>query len=314
MYSQEELITQLRTCGLGLGRRPTQQDIGGRYPSRAAYEHHFGSWANALRAAGFQPRIHQVAKWSQSELIKQLQRKAKEIGRVPIAKDFRQADQSAGCTTSRTMIDHFGTWCNALRAAGMNSSYEGYNQPAEKRKRIASSNKGQKRSIETRLRISSALGGRKQSLETRRKRSKSLRGRPSPQKGKPRTDEEKRKIAETMRRNLPKGKDHWAYVHGNGRAPYSLDFSFTLKEEIRKRDNRTCQLCRRFWSSGRRFPVHHIDCDRTNNEATNLITLCNSCNAKVNTNRDLWAFYFKGLQAMDYERMGLVLKNGSSGL
>ena len=61
------------------------------------------------------------------------------------------------------------------------------------------------------------------------------------------------------------------------------------REKIRERDNYTCQICHRQWIGGRRFPVHHLDCDRTKSTITenyeeakdNLITLCHKCHINL---------------------------------
>lgn len=75
---------------------------------------------------------------------------------------------------------------------------------------------------------------------------------------------------------------------------YTKDFSERLKELIRDRDNRECQLC--FISEkevGIKFPVHHIDYDKENCDPRNLITLCRSCHGKTSSNRDKWMRLFQ---------------------
>jgi 5-methylcytosine-specific restriction endonuclease McrA len=42
--------------------------------------------------------------------------------------------------------------------------------------------------------------------------------------------------------------------------------------------------------------VHHIDYDKKNSNPKNLITLCVSCNFKVNFERSYWENYFKSLE------------------
>jgi 5-methylcytosine-specific restriction endonuclease McrA len=57
------------------------------------------------------------------------------------------------------------------------------------------------------------------------------------------------------------------------------------REMIRMRDNHTCLICGKKWLTGRRFHVHHIDCDPKKSqqwdnleiEADNMVTLCPSC-------------------------------------
>jgi hypothetical protein len=55
--TREELLEQLRTLGVELGRTPTARDLAARRrarPSPSLYAHTFGSLANALREAGFE--------------------------------------------------------------------------------------------------------------------------------------------------------------------------------------------------------------------------------------------------------------------
>jgi len=85
--------------------------------------------------------------------------------------------------------------------------------------------------------------------------------------------------------------------------PYSEKFTTTLKEKIRVRDGRKCQLCgmterehkRRFKIHGKgvRNAVHHINYDKQDCREENLITLCHKCNVRVNFNREHWQQFFK---------------------
>jgi len=84
--------------------------------------------------------------------------------------------------------------------------------------------------------------------------------------------------------------------------PYCYKFNNKLKEEIRERDNQTCQLCgKNEDENGQKLSIHHIHYDKENCDP-DLITLCNSCNGKVNGNREYWEEYF-----MDklYERFSI---------
>lgn len=73
-----------------------------------------------------------------------------------------------------------------------------------------------------------------------------------------------------------------------------IGFTDSLKESIRKRDNRTCQLCGgRGDNHFRRLDVHHIDYNKHNPDPKNLITLCTVCHPKTNLNRDTWKRYFQ---------------------
>jgi len=74
--------------------------------------------------------------------------------------------------------------------------------------------------------------------------------------------------------------------------PYCFKFNDYLKEAVRDRDSRLCQLCSKDEKqNGNKNTVHHIHYDKDNCEP-DLITLCNSCNAKVNYNRDYYENLF----------------------
>lgn len=82
-----------------------------------------------------------------------------------------------------------------------------------------------------------------------------------------------------------------AYPCREGR--YSLDFNEDLKEAIRERDGRKCQLCSKTEEeNGRKLHVHHIDYDKHNSDGENLIALCNSCHVGTNWNREGWQTIF----------------------
>jgi hypothetical protein len=88
-------------------------------------------------------------------------------------------------------------------------------------------------------------------------------------------------------RKCCKEKNHPSYVHGNGYAPYPLEFNKVFKEKIRTRDNHICQNCGKAGTH-----IHHIDYNKQNCKETNLITTCNRCNTIANFNRDYWFAYF----------------------
>lgn len=74
--------------------------------------------------------------------------------------------------------------------------------------------------------------------------------------------------------------------------PYCPKFNESLKEIIRERDNRTCQLCNTK-ENGKKLCVHHIHYDKENC-APDLISLCTRCSTKVNFNRDYYETLFIG--------------------
>jgi hypothetical protein len=83
------------------------------------------------------------------------------------------------------------------------------------------------------------------------------------------------------------GENAWGWRGGIAFEPYTPDFNDSLKDYIRARDNYTCQICGER-ENGRRFPCHHINYNKIESYASNLILLCNRCNCKVNFRRDYW--------------------------
>jgi hypothetical protein len=77
--------------------------------------------------------------------------------------------------------------------------------------------------------------------------------------------------------------------------PYTEDWTNTLKEAIKQRDNYQCQLCLISQEeSERKLDVHHIDYNKNNCDPNNLITLCRSCHSKTNYKREKWVIFFEG--------------------
>ncbi len=75
--------------------------------------------------------------------------------------------------------------------------------------------------------------------------------------------------------------------------PYGLEFNNDLKEVIRNRDRRKCQLCEKTeLDNGVKLSVHHINYDKHDNDPKNLISLCFDCHPKTNFNRENWTNYF----------------------
>jgi hypothetical protein len=105
-----------------------------------------------------------------------------------------------------------------------------------------------------------------------------------------------KKISEKakIRLSVPSNNPNWQ--GGIGKLPYAYEWTESLREEIRIRDEYKCQVCNLQEKSlkglHKKLPIHHIDYDKRNCQKENLITLCNSCNIKANYNRDYWYAYF----------------------
>ena len=87
-----------------------------------------------------------------------------------------------------------------------------------------------------------------------------------------------------------KGEKSSLWKGGISFEKYGFDWTNLLKHSIRTRDCFICQICKK---NG--WVIHHIDYKKKNCNPNNLITLCRSCHAKTNFNREYWINYFNNL-------------------
>ena len=127
--------------------------------------------------------------------------------------------------------------------------------------------------------------GCKLSDETKLKLSISHTGAKNPNWGVPRSEETKKKIGDANR-----GEKNGCWKGGVSYSRRYTGFTRTLREKIRERDDRICQICKKSEKdNGRKLAVHHIDYDKDNCCEDNLIALCNKCHAHTtNKTRMLW--------------------------
>ena len=120
-YTDEELLDDLQRIASELGRTPNSEDLRKRegYANTGTYQARFGSWSEALRQAGFTAPL---VRYTDDELIDALQHAAELLGRRPTADDLRDLE---GLPDPTTYYDHFGTWQNALLAAGLTDRKHG---------------------------------------------------------------------------------------------------------------------------------------------------------------------------------------------
>lgn len=103
-----------------------------------------------------------------------------------------------------------------------------------------------------------------------------------------------KKWIKTMNAKYPQGTN---WKGGLSFELYGKEFNKGLKNQIRNRDNHQCQECR-ILENGHKFPVHHIDYNKKNNNPNNLISLCTICHVKTNYKREDWENYFLNKIAM----------------
>ncbi len=134
--------------------------------------------------------------------------------------------------------------------------------------------------------------GKKHSVESHNKLSKSHEGQQcrieNPFYGKKHTNTTKLKMSEKAKQRT--SEENPAWIDGRSFLPYCWKFNGALKEAVRNRDNYICQLCNKK-EKDEKHSIHHIHYDKENCYP-DLITLCRSCNSKVNKNRDFWEELF----------------------
>jgi 5-methylcytosine-specific restriction endonuclease McrA len=101
---------------------------------------------------------------------------------------------------------------------------------------------------------------------------------------------------------------HPNWQGGKSFEPYYSNWTETLRDSIRQRDNHKCQCCgmtqeEHLEKYNDKLNVHHIDYNKNNCEESNLITLCYKCHSKSNFNRDYWYSYYIYIMENNYEKI-----------
>jgi len=114
----EVLIDELRRLSQALHRPPKlrEMETRGKYGA-STYIEHFGSWNNALRAAGFEPYCKRKRRLSDEELLDDLRDLADELGHPPTTREI----QHHGDHSSTTYTSRFGGIEEARSRANLNN-------------------------------------------------------------------------------------------------------------------------------------------------------------------------------------------------
>lgn len=122
-WTEAQIIAALREFARQNGRPPKSMEwahcAGGR-PCAATVRARFGHFADALHAAGLTlapRRGYRLRYWRGEEILQSLRGWAAERGRAPAAFEWISADSGHPCAS--TVRNHFGTWAEALCAAGL---------------------------------------------------------------------------------------------------------------------------------------------------------------------------------------------------
>ena len=109
-----DLLSELHRLYNEIGRTPNTVDMRDRGKfGISIYANRFGSWNQALKAAGYDPNV--VSHANRDELLAELNRLYHEIRRVPAKSHMNELGRFA----TRTYQREFGSWNEAIKAAGM---------------------------------------------------------------------------------------------------------------------------------------------------------------------------------------------------
>jgi hypothetical protein len=183
----------------------------------------------------------------------------------------------------------------------MSKSHKGKSSPLKDRKlkpltkqhkqNISKSQLKRFKDHKERERISKSLKGREVSEETRAKISKSNLG---------------KKRSEEIKRNISLAHGGTGIPHEN--SIYPPEFTQSLRNEIKERDNHICQGCsmtqeEHLKKYNRSLEIHHIDYNVLNCNENNLITTCKLCNLNANSNRDYWFAFYSYIMEEKYAKI-----------
>jgi len=115
-----ELLADLERVNDEVGGAATTHEYNerGEYHSRTFYQR-FGSWAEAQQAAGEDIGERKKTHVPEEELAEDLERVNEELGHPAYISEY---EEHGGFHPS-TLIQRFGTWCEAHEAAGCDISY-----------------------------------------------------------------------------------------------------------------------------------------------------------------------------------------------
>lgn len=103
------------------------------------------------------------------------------------------------------------------------------------------------------------------------------------------------------------GFRHYNWKGGISKEPYCQNWTKNLKEFVKERDDYKCMNPYCNSKSPNDLTIHHIDYNKKFCETENLITVCRSCNAAANKDRNWHKLWYKTIL---YRRYGkTTLKN-----
>lgn len=106
----DDLIGEMQRLAEELGRPPTVREMNelGDY-SHMLYVRQYGSWTDAIEAAGFKPRNSGRRDIPEEELLDGIKKLTQKLGRPPTAPEMKER----GEYTPQTYSNRFGSWAGA---------------------------------------------------------------------------------------------------------------------------------------------------------------------------------------------------------
>ena len=133
---------------------------------------------------------------------------------------------------------------------------------------------------ETKIKISNTLKGR-------------FAGKKNPFYGKRHSEKTKQTIRIKNSSGRFKSENNPNWKGGISKEPYCQNWTKELKKFIKQRDGYKCMnpCCKA--KNPNDLTVHHIDYNKKNCDTSNLITICRSCNARANFNREKHMVFYQ---------------------
>ncbi|WP_430506203.1 homing endonuclease associated repeat-containing protein [Haloparvum sp. PAK95] len=124
LYSDDELLNRLQKFAEELGRPPSQSEMDDSGPHASkTYGDRFGSWNNALEAAGLQTGTNDPngrPRTPEEDLLADLKSVADIVGGTPSEREY----SNHGKYSVKTYCKRFGGWNSTLQAAGFEPNVE----------------------------------------------------------------------------------------------------------------------------------------------------------------------------------------------
>jgi hypothetical protein len=127
-FAKHDGVTALQTWARKHGRAPRSMEwahAAPEHPTAATIREHFGTWQDALNAAGLEPTRRPARRskpWLDEDILQALRDWTSEHGHPPIAHNWVRARPTT--PSVGTVLNHYGTWAKALTAAGLPANGE----------------------------------------------------------------------------------------------------------------------------------------------------------------------------------------------